>query len=140
MAASPPLTDFAEPHRDVEHRIWRNQAGQATIAIREMRTDANFAKTTGPHTHQSFLDTGDGMAFPEGRNVVYENLVVFTADPVIGDSPFFQCVIYRDFVTLIQENADIVNNCVSGLRYGTGALLIFYNLETRWEFHSGAYQ
>jgi hypothetical protein len=53
-----------------------------------MRTDANLAKTANSHTHQSFLDTGDNLAFAERRNVVNENLAVLTTDPILGDSPF----------------------------------------------------
>ena len=90
-----------------------------------MRTNANLAKTTDSHTHQSFLYTGDNLAFAERLNMVNEKLAVLTTDPIIGDSLFCLNVIYRDFVALIQKNSAGVNNRVSDFRCGTRTLLIF---------------
>ena len=89
-----------------------------------MWTDAKLPKTTGPHTNQCFLDAGDSLTFTKCRNVIDENMAVFTADQIIRDSPIYRCFIDQDFITTVQKDSDIVNDRIPRRRFGPEALFV----------------
>lgn len=102
-----------------------------------MWTDAKLPKTASPHTNKCFLDARDCVAFTKCRNVIDENMAAFTTDQFIRDAPVYRCFINWDFVAAIQKDTDIINDRISGLRFGPKALFVLQNLETRGKFQGG---
>ena len=90
-----------------------------------MGTDADLSKSTNAHAREGFFDSSDCLAFTQCRNVVNEYLAVVTTNPFIGDSAIRRHVVYRHFVTAIEKNSDIVNDCISGHGCRSEAFHIF---------------